>query len=124
VAALAELLRRLDPDEVEVVVAALAGEVRQGRIGIGWAAVAGLDVPAAPTATLTVTDLDRELGELAATVGSGSQARRTARLAGLMSAATAEGRTSWVDCCWAGCARAPWREWWPMAWPRRPESRG
>jgi DNA ligase-1 len=90
VAALADLLRRLDPDEVEVVVAALAGEVRQGRIGVGWATVAGLDVPPADVATLTVAALDRALDELAGTAGAGSQALRATRLNGLMAAATAE----------------------------------
>jgi DNA ligase-1 len=90
VAALADLLRRLDPEEVAVVVAALAGEARQGRIGIGWATVRGLQVPAAEEATLTVGDLDRALEELAATAGSGSQALRASRLTALFAAATTE----------------------------------
>ena len=88
VAALADLLRRLDHDEVEVVVAALTGESRQGRIGIGWATVAALDVPAATEATLTVAALDQALDELAATAGPGSQAQRASRLRALMAAAT------------------------------------
>ena len=90
VAALADLLRRLDPDEVAVVVAALTGEVRQGRIGVGWATVAGLEVPPADAATLGVAALDRALDELAATAGAGSSARRTSLLAALLAAATAE----------------------------------
>ncbi len=93
VAALAALLRRLDPDEVEVVVAALAGEARQGRIGVGWATVHALEGPAAAEPSLTVADLDRALDELAATVGSGSQAARAARLAALMRAATEDEQT-------------------------------
>ena len=88
VAALVDLLHRLGPDEVEVVVAALAGEVRQGRIGVGWATVRGLDVAPAGHPTLTVADLDRVLDELAATAGAGSQALRQARLTALMAAAT------------------------------------
>jgi len=88
VAALADLLRRLDPDEVAVVVAALAGEARQGRIGVGWATVRALDVPAAAEPSLTVADLDRALDDLAATVGSGSQAVRSGRLDALLRAAT------------------------------------
>ncbi len=93
VAALADLLRRLDPDEVEVVVAALAGEARQGRIGIGWATVHALDGPAAPEPSLTVAELDRALDDLAATVGSGSQAARAARLDALLRAATEDEQT-------------------------------
>src|SRR5437016_1711935 len=34
---LAALLRQLDPEEVEIVVAFLSGYTRQGRIGIGYA---------------------------------------------------------------------------------------
>jgi len=90
VAALADLLRRVEPHEVETVVAVLTGEIRQGRIGIGWATVAGLEVPAAPVATLSVTDLDRALDGLASNSGTGSQGRRSARLAAMMAAATAE----------------------------------
>ena len=40
IAALADLLRRLDPDEVEPAVGFLVGEPRQGRIGVGWATLA------------------------------------------------------------------------------------
>ena len=36
IAALADLLRRLGPDEVEAAVGFLVGEPRQGRIGVGW----------------------------------------------------------------------------------------
>ena len=42
VAALADLLRRLEPDEVAPTVALLSGEARQGRIGVGWATLAAL----------------------------------------------------------------------------------
>ena len=93
VAALAELLRRLDPDEVAVVVAALTGEVRQGRIGVGWATVRGLDVAPAAVASLTVADVDRALDDLAALAGPGSQAVRAARLDALLRAATAAEQT-------------------------------
>ena len=34
-ALLAELLRRLRPDEIETATAFLAGELRQGRVGLG-----------------------------------------------------------------------------------------
>ena len=36
---LARLLRQLHPDEIEIVVRFLAGSIRQGRIGIGYAAL-------------------------------------------------------------------------------------
>ena len=43
-AALAELLGRLAPDEIEPAVGFLTGEARQGRIGVGWATVFRLEV--------------------------------------------------------------------------------
>lgn len=39
-AALADLLRRLEPEEVEPAIGFLVGEPRQGRIGVGWATLA------------------------------------------------------------------------------------
>ena len=41
--AIAACLRGAAPDEVEIAVAFLSGEIRQGRIGVGFAAVAGGD---------------------------------------------------------------------------------
>src|SRR5205807_10174078 len=52
-ALLAECLRRLEPAEIPIGVAYLSGHLRQGRIGIGWAAlrtaIASADAPRAPT---------------------------------------------------------------------------
>ncbi|MDQ3947021.1 MAG: ATP-dependent DNA ligase, partial [Actinomycetota bacterium] len=59
IAALAALLARLQPDEVEPVVAFLAGEPRQGRIGVGWATLVGLAPVPAGDPELTVGDVDR-----------------------------------------------------------------
>jgi DNA ligase-1 len=44
VAALAALLRRLEPDEVVPAVGFLTGLPHQGRIGVGWATMAALEV--------------------------------------------------------------------------------
>src|SRR5262245_37872638 len=57
IAALADLLRRLDTDEVETAVACLAGSPRQGKIGVGWATLAGAGDGGAAVPTLTVADL-------------------------------------------------------------------
>jgi DNA ligase-1 len=75
-AALAELLRRLAPDEIEPAVGFLIGEARQGRIGVGGATVFGLDVTPASTASLTIGNVDRALERLAVTTGSGSVSAR------------------------------------------------
>ena len=46
VAVLAALLARVDPDEVAICVGLLSGEPRQGRVGVGYATVYGLEVAA------------------------------------------------------------------------------
>ncbi|HEY0640759.1 MAG TPA: ATP-dependent DNA ligase [Pseudonocardiaceae bacterium] len=88
--ALAGVLGRLSADEIAPVVGFLAGAVRQGRIGVGWAGVFKLSVPPAAEPSLTVLDVDAALAELAVTSGAGSAARRTALLTELMGAATGD----------------------------------
>ena len=76
VAALADLLGRLAPDEIEAVVGFLIGEPRQGRTGVGWATVSRLEVTPAAVPTLTIADVDRALDQIQTTTGSGSAASR------------------------------------------------
>ena len=88
--AIAACIRSADPDEVEIVVAYLAGETRQGRIGIGYATLAALRGGGdAGEATLTVGDVDAALARIAAMAGKGSAAARSAELAALFARATA-----------------------------------
>ena len=82
VAALADLLGRLDADELPVVVAMLSGTARQGRIGVGWRTVAAVEVEPAAEPSLSVLDLDRTLDELAGPDGAGSQTARSDLLHG------------------------------------------
>ncbi|HZP28187.1 MAG TPA: ATP-dependent DNA ligase [Acidimicrobiia bacterium] len=89
IASLAELLVRAAPEEIEPVVGFLVGEPRQGRIGVGWATVSGLDVAPAPAPVLTIADVDRALDQLRATVGSGSASARRQLLRGVFGRATA-----------------------------------
>lgn len=94
-AALAAVLADAGPDEVRPVTAWLAGEMLQGRTGIGWRTLSGLSVDPAVEPSLSVGDVDAALDRLAALAGSGAGvgARRTAELEGLLGAATAdEGR--------------------------------
>ena len=88
VAILAELLRALEPEEVPICVGLLSGVPRQGRVGIGYAAIR--DVQRAPAAepSLTVADVDRAISEIEAETGSGSASRRRELLQGLMGRAT------------------------------------
>ena len=72
VAVLAELLRRLEPGEVTAVVGFLAGAPRQGRVGVGYSTIYGLESAPAEEASLTVGELDRAIDEIRETTGSGS----------------------------------------------------
>src|SRR3954447_4551099 len=76
VAILAELLARLDPGEVTAVAGFLSGVPRQGRIGVGYATVYGVECAPAAEPSLTVGELDEAIGRLQATVGGGSAAAR------------------------------------------------
>ena len=89
-AALAGLLSRLAPHEVEAVVGFLAGEPRQGRIGIGWATLQAADSGATATPpSLTVSDLDTAIAAIGAATGPGSAGVRAQLLGDLFSRATA-----------------------------------
>ena len=104
---LAEVLRRLAPDEVAAGVAFLSGELRQRQIGVGWAALR--DLPRAggrsrpsPSARST----PRSSGS-ARSPGPGSQAARRAALGGAVRARDrAPRRGSCGGCSAASCARA------------------
>jgi DNA ligase-1 len=89
-AAIAGLLRAAAPGEVEPVTAWLAGEPRQGRLGLGWRTLTRTAHDPAAQPTLTVDAVDATLTELAGTAGPGSAARRDALLADLLRAATAD----------------------------------
>jgi DNA ligase 1 len=113
---IAALLGRVPPGEVTVAVAFLSGELLQGQIGVGYAAVGdllrapggprtvagpgasddGADAilgdagpPQAPgAAALTLTDVDAAFGAIGAVTGPGSQAGRRRLLTELFARAT------------------------------------
>ncbi len=87
-AALADLLRRADAEDVEIAVTYLAGELRQRRTGVGWAGLGGLPDPA-PVPTLTVREVDAAFAAMALLSGPGSAAARAGAVAGLFARATA-----------------------------------
>ncbi|QXG76213.1 ATP-dependent DNA ligase [Modestobacter sp. L9-4] len=87
---IAELLRRAGADEVEPVTSWLAGEPRQGRLGVGWRSLGAAAHTAAGAPALGVAEVDGALTALAATAGPGSAARREAAVGALMTAATAD----------------------------------
>jgi len=88
---LAAVLRRAGPEDIETAVALLSGEPRQGRIGIGPAALrAAESVTTAPAPTLTLAEVDAALDRIAQTRGSGSVADRARLTRELLARATAE----------------------------------
>lgn len=88
---LADVLRRLSDEERLIGVGYLMGKLRQGRIGVGGAALRGLnDVPPATEARLRIVDVDAAISELTGIGGAGSTARRTQALQILFSQATQE----------------------------------
>jgi DNA ligase-1 len=88
VAILAELLGRLDRDEIPIAVGFLAGVPRQGRVGVGYSTIYGVDSAPAGTPSLTVDDLDRAIAEVQGTTGSGSAAARRQILGEVLGRAT------------------------------------
>jgi DNA ligase-1 len=69
---LAELLRSVAPGEVAICVGFLSGVPRQGRVGVGYRTVYGIEVPPAAEPSLTVAELDHAIDEIAADSGPGS----------------------------------------------------
>ncbi len=88
VAALAELLRRLDENEVPIAVGFLSGAPRQGRIGVGYALAYGVEEEHAAEPSLTIDDLDRAMAQIQEAVGSGSAGERKRILRELFGRAT------------------------------------
>jgi DNA ligase-1 len=93
VAILAELLQRLDANEIPIAVGFLSGVPRQGRVGVGYSTVYRLEHGRAVEPTLTVGELDSAIVAVSEATGAGSAARRKrvlGALAGLMVDAVAQ----------------------------------
>jgi len=86
---LADVLRRLAPDEIAIAIGFLTGWPRQGKLGIGWATLDAARPPnAAEEATLTVAEVDEAFAALKSVKGSNSAAQRLRLLGDLMARAT------------------------------------
>ncbi|HLH00046.1 MAG TPA: ATP-dependent DNA ligase [Bryobacteraceae bacterium] len=86
--ALAALLAGLHDAEIEVGVAYLSGQIPQGRLGVGYAAVReAMGAPAGAPA-LQLPDVDQTFQQISTTSGGGSQRRRFELLQNLFSRAT------------------------------------
>jgi DNA ligase-1 len=89
-ATLAGILRKLDAGEVPITVGFLSGVPRQGRIGIGYATVYGMDEGPAAEPSLTIEDIDRAITAIRDAVGEGSAGRRREILGDVFGRATNE----------------------------------
>lgn len=87
--ALARLLAAAAPDELRPLIGLLLAAPRQGRLGVGWRTLSGLEISHAEAPTLTITDVDQALDALAATSGTGSTAARQSVLQQLAARCTA-----------------------------------
>jgi DNA ligase-1 len=87
---LAELLRRVTRAEVETAIAFLSGELRQGRIGIGPAAIReARPLAAADSPALQLLEVDAAFERISSTTGRGSFDDRMRLLRELLMRATA-----------------------------------
>jgi ATP-dependent DNA ligase I len=85
---LARLIRQLSPDEIEIVVQFLSGQTRQGRIGVGYAALRDARNSPAANPSLEILEVDRILQAITEAGGSGSQRRRLELLQSMFLRAT------------------------------------
>ena len=88
VARLAECLEQAAPDEISIAVAYLSGDLPQGTIGVGWAALRDLPPPAGPPPTLQLLEVHETLSRVQAISGRGSHAARREDLQQLFGRAT------------------------------------
>src|SRR5947207_14415826 len=79
-AELAQLLRRLEPNEVEIALPYLSGDTRQGKLAVGFATLQSARTAPAPAPALTITDVDRAFDALKQLKGKGSAGKRSALL--------------------------------------------
>ncbi|MBA3800294.1 MAG: ATP-dependent DNA ligase, partial [Geodermatophilaceae bacterium] len=80
IAALADLITRLAPEEVVAVVGMLVAAPHQGRLGVGWSTLGRIEAGPATQPELSVADVDALFTALAQTSGAGSTATRQSLL--------------------------------------------
>jgi DNA ligase-1 len=87
---IAELLKRLEPEEIEIVIPWLSGDIRQGKLTLGYASLKSSLGNAAAASDLTVMDVDQAFHTLKTVRGKGSTVTREGQLRNLFGKATAE----------------------------------
>ena len=88
IARLADCLSEATPEEMAVAVGYLSGELPQGTVGVGWAALRELPPAADSPPTLELREVDEAVTRLQAISGKGSQGARREELTSLFARAT------------------------------------
>lgn len=73
---LAEVFREVELDDAPITVGLFRGRPRQGKIGVGWATLEGVEAEPTAEPSLTIGELDAALDELAQLSGAGVEKRR------------------------------------------------
>ena len=89
---IADCLRLLDAGEVAIALPYLSGELRQGKLALGYATLQSSMAAPASAPTLALQDVDSAFESLKKIKGKGAAAQRAALLASLFSRSTAEER--------------------------------
>jgi DNA ligase-1 len=88
--ALADFLRPLAREEIEIALPYLSGDIRQGKLAVGYAALQAARASAAGAPSLTLRDVDAAFAALKQVKGKGAAGRRGALLRALFALAAAE----------------------------------
>jgi DNA ligase-1 len=87
---IADCLRALAPEEIEIALPWLSGDIRQGKLALGYASLKSAMGNPSATAGLTVKEVDAAFQDLKTIKGKGSAATRERELKNLFGKATAE----------------------------------
>ena len=87
---IADCLRALEPGEVGIALPYLSGELRQGKLTLGYASLQSARANAAAVPVLSLSEVDEAFENLKCVKGKGAAAARQARLQALFGKATAQ----------------------------------
>ncbi len=87
---IADCLRALEPAEVEIALPYLSGDIRQGKLTLGYASLQSATGNAAAAPALSLAEVDEAFDSLKGVKGQGAAAARQARLKSLFGKATAQ----------------------------------
>jgi DNA ligase-1 len=87
---IADCLRGLEPDEIEIALPYLSGEIRQGKLTLGYSTLQSAMGNPAPSAALTLFYVDGAFQDLKTVKGKGAATARQRHLKQLFAKATAD----------------------------------